>query len=334
MSTGSDLIAMIASRQNLADYQKKHWHGTFAEYLDIVRRDPKVTRTAYQRVYDMILSHGTEEVVVNKEKLVRYKFFDDRDHGGQDAIFGLDKTLMNLVNILKSAAHRYGTERRVLLLHGPVGSSKSTLARLLKKGLERYSKTDEGALYTYGWREEGLDGTDTFADCPMHEEPLHLIPAEHRAGVIESLNAESATPRLPDHDRGRPLPLLPPDVQRADGAVRGRLVARPRRHPRPPPDPLRAGPHRHRHLPAQGREEPGRHRADRRHQLPQDRRVRHRERPPRLQLRRRVQHRQPRHHRVHRGPQARRRLPLRPARAPARSTRSSPRSSPRPTSTR
>ena len=36
-----------------------------------------MTRTAYQRVYDMILSHGTEEIVVNKEKLLRYKFFDD-----------------------------------------------------------------------------------------------------------------------------------------------------------------------------------------------------------------------------------------------------------------
>ena len=63
MSTGSDLIAMIASRQNLADYQKKHWEGTFDEYLDIVREHPEVTRTAYQRLYDMILSHGTEEVV-------------------------------------------------------------------------------------------------------------------------------------------------------------------------------------------------------------------------------------------------------------------------------
>ncbi|MDR3633142.1 MAG: serine protein kinase [Isosphaeraceae bacterium] len=191
MSTGSDLIAMIAGRQNLADYQKKHWHGSFADYLDIVRRDPKVTRTAYQRVYDMVLAHGTEEVVVNKEKHVRYKFFDDPENGGQDAIFGLDRTLMSLVNILKSAAHRYGTERRVLLLHGPVGSSKSTIARLLKKGLEAYSKTDDGALYTFGWREEGLDGGDTFVDCPMHEEALHLIPLEHRAAFVEQLNAET-----------------------------------------------------------------------------------------------------------------------------------------------
>ncbi len=50
MSTGSDLISLIASRQNLDDYQKKHWCGSFAEYLDIVRQDPNVTRTAYQRL--------------------------------------------------------------------------------------------------------------------------------------------------------------------------------------------------------------------------------------------------------------------------------------------
>ncbi len=68
MSPGSDLIAQIAGRQNLADYQKTHWTGTFGEYLDIVRQNPKVTRNAYQRVYDMILSFGTEEIVVNKEK--------------------------------------------------------------------------------------------------------------------------------------------------------------------------------------------------------------------------------------------------------------------------
>ena len=95
---------------------------------------------------------------------------------------------MNLVNILKSAAHRYGTERRVLLLHGPVGSSKSTIVRLLKKGLEHYSRTDDGAIYTYQWREEGVEGLEIWADCPMHEEPLHLVPAEHRATLLDELN--------------------------------------------------------------------------------------------------------------------------------------------------
>ncbi len=126
---------------------------------------------------------------------------------------------MNLVNVLKSAAQGYGTERRVLLLHGPVGSSKSTIARLLKKGIENYSKTDNGALYTYGWREEGLDGSDTYVDCPMHEEPLHLVPPEFRPGLVEQPGGGGDRPPLPDHHRGGPLPVLPPDVQRADGQV-------------------------------------------------------------------------------------------------------------------
>ena len=60
-----------------------------------------------------------------------------------------------------------GSERRVLLLHGPVGSSKSTIARLLKQGLERYSRTEEGALYTFGWKEE--DGTILWD--PMNGDP-------------------------------------------------------------------------------------------------------------------------------------------------------------------
>ncbi|MFO0910823.1 MAG: serine protein kinase [Isosphaeraceae bacterium] len=192
MAVGSDLIALVANRQNRADYQKKHWHGSFSDYLEIVRHDPKVTRSAYQRLYDMILSYGTEETIVNKEKLTRFKFFDDPDNNGQDAIFGLEKTLTSLVHILKSAAHRYGTERRVLLLHGPVGSSKSTIARLLKKGMEAYSRSDQGALYTFGWRDDNgeHDGEATFHDCPMHEEPLHLVPIDHRDQFLDALNAQ------------------------------------------------------------------------------------------------------------------------------------------------
>jgi len=96
---------------------------------------------------------------------------------GEDAIYGLDIPLMKLVNIFKSAAQRYGTERRVILLHGPVGSSKSTIARLLKKGLEAYSKTHAGALYTFGWARD-LDKPEEVVPCPMHEEPLHLVPVD------------------------------------------------------------------------------------------------------------------------------------------------------------
>ena len=91
-------------------------------------------------MYDMIMSYGREEYIDAKKKLVHYPFFDDPENDGEDSVYGLDIPLMRLVNVFKSAAYGYGTEKRVILLHGPVGSSKSTIARLLKKGLEAYSK--------------------------------------------------------------------------------------------------------------------------------------------------------------------------------------------------
>ncbi len=140
------LVGQIAELQNYATYKELSWEGSFEDYLNLVRKTPQVTRNAYQRLYDMVLSHGVEEYIDNKKKLVRYKFFRDEQHGGRDAVFGLDVPLMRLMNVLKSAAHGYGTERRIILLHGPVGSAKSTIARQLKKGLEEYSKTVDGDL--------------------------------------------------------------------------------------------------------------------------------------------------------------------------------------------
>src|SRR5258706_5778145 len=132
----------------------------------------------------MILSYGTEAFTQFKQELTRYKFFSDPIDNGPDAIYGLERPLMQLVDFFKSAAQGYGTEKRILLLHGPVGSSKSTIARLLKKGLESYSKADQGKDYTYSWRQPrtrpGGDAGEEYQACPMHEEPLLLIPREAR----------------------------------------------------------------------------------------------------------------------------------------------------------
>ncbi|HVK75760.1 MAG TPA: serine protein kinase [Kofleriaceae bacterium] len=185
------LVGQIASLQNYASYKELAWEGSFEDYLDLVRKRPQVTRNAYQRLYDMVLSHGVEEYIDNKKKLVRYKFFRDEAHGGRDAVFGLDVPLMRLMNVLKSAAQGYGTERRIILLHGPVGSAKSTIVRLLKRGAEDYSKTPEGALFTYSWELPGplaeLAGGSEVFHCPMHDEPLRLIPQEWRAETIARL---------------------------------------------------------------------------------------------------------------------------------------------------
>ena len=188
------LVAQIASLQNYEEYQELHWEGSFEDYLNLVKEDPRVCRTAYQRLYDMILSHGKEEYIDNKKKITQYHFFTDARHGGADAIFGLDIPLQRLVNVFRSAALEYGTEKRIILLHGPVGSSKSTIARLLKTGIQDYSRTDSGRLFTFSWEiPEALShisGGQTHFPDPMHEEPLKLIPEEWRAQAFESLGLD------------------------------------------------------------------------------------------------------------------------------------------------
>ena len=187
---GRDLLATICQAQDLHRFRDQHWTGSFEDYLGIVAEKPEVTRTAYERVYDMILSHGTSEYVDNRKHVTHFHFFDDPVNDGRDAVYGLDIPLMKLVNIFKSAARRYGTEKRVILLHGPVGSAKSTIARLLKRGFERYSEQPEGALYTYGWV-MNPDDPETVEWCPMNADPLQIVPEELRPALLEKLNSHT-----------------------------------------------------------------------------------------------------------------------------------------------
>ncbi len=182
------LTESLSKLHNVEEFQELNWTGTFDDYLDIVKQNPDVSRSSFQRLYDMVLCAGMREYVDNKKKVIHYNFFDDEPENGRDAIFGLDIPLMKLVHVLKAASYGYGPEKRVILLHGPVGSSKSTIARLLKKGLERYSRTPEGALYTFDWLLKDEDGKEVAVPSPMHEDPLKLIPEAWRASAIKQLN--------------------------------------------------------------------------------------------------------------------------------------------------
>lgn len=144
-------------RQKRLEDEKLSWEGTFLEYLGIVKKNPKVARLAHSRIYDMIISEGVTE----KNGVNQYSFFTKE-------LFGLDETLERLVeDYFHSAAKRLDVRKRILLLMGPVSGGKSTIVSMLKRGLEKYSRTDEGAVYA-------------IKGCPMHEEPLHLIPRELR----------------------------------------------------------------------------------------------------------------------------------------------------------
>lgn len=173
------------NKESVADYRKLNWTGTFWEYLELVEQNPKIVRNAYQRMYDMVMSYGTREETYCKRTLVKYKFFEGR---GDISIYGLEENLMEFMDTLKSASRHYGPERRVLLLHGPVGSSKSTIVTALKKGLEEYSQTDEGALYSFSWKVTDKDGNEQIVPCPMNEEPLKLLPEQTKEEIIAKLN--------------------------------------------------------------------------------------------------------------------------------------------------
>ena len=155
-----DILKKIAEQREKEE--RLAWEGTFSEYLDIVRKRPQVAQTAHSRVYNMIISHGVE---VDEQGNKRYPFFSRE-------LFGLDRAIERLVEeYFHSAARRLDVRKRILLLMGPVSGGKSTIVTLLKKGLEEYSRTEEGAVYA-------------IKGCPMHEEPLHLIPPELRDHLV------------------------------------------------------------------------------------------------------------------------------------------------------
>lgn len=158
---------------------------SFSDYLNKVVENPKLIRTSYQRIYDMIMSKGTSTIKRYRKVYTHYNFFDNP----KIPIFGLDEPLDKLVKFIRGAAGGFGSEKRVLLLHGPVGSSKSTICRLLKKGLEDYSKTDDGAWYTYKWVNLPSDlYTHEEDECPMHDDPIRLLPVDIRQSFLNKIN--------------------------------------------------------------------------------------------------------------------------------------------------
>src|SRR5919205_4247533 len=146
------------------DRERLHWEGTFRDYFELVGQHPSISKLSHARVCDMILAAGVEKINEgSRDEIARYNFFSDE-------LFGIEGPIAKIVEYFKSAGQRLEVRKRILLLMGPVGGGKSTIVTMLKRGLEQWSRTEKGAVYA-------------IRDCPMHEEPLHLIPAELRPEI-------------------------------------------------------------------------------------------------------------------------------------------------------
>ncbi|MEJ0037574.1 MAG: hypothetical protein WDO68_16115 [Gammaproteobacteria bacterium] len=166
-SSSSDFI------DSLSSFSKQHrgqrWEGTFSDFLaQILPENPAaMVRSSHEYIYDMLRWHGREMPSEANEAARSRELF-------RKELFGIDEPLTRLVEYFKAAAAGSDVGRRLLLLLGPPSGGKSTVAILLKRGLEEYSRTDEGALYA-------IKGS------PMRENPLNLVPHEPQAPVPRDL---------------------------------------------------------------------------------------------------------------------------------------------------
>ncbi len=151
------------------------FEGTFLDYLEILRENPDTAKLAHKRLYDIIMSKGVETLkgeenprikkIYGNETVKKYGFF-------RDEFFGIDNVIMKIVNYLYSASMKGEESRQVLYLVGPVGAGKSSLVEALKNALVQCEH-----IYA-------------IKGCPMHEEPLHLVPNHLRPKFNELLGVQ------------------------------------------------------------------------------------------------------------------------------------------------
>jgi len=154
--------------ERLEDLRREHealrWEGTFRDYFELVAQNPRIAQLSHARINDMVHAVGIDRLNEGTQhEILSYKFFANE-------LFGIEEPIARIVEYFKSAAQRLEVRKRILLLMGPVGGGKSTIVNMLKRGLEDWTRTEAGAVYA-------------IKDCPMHEEPLHLIPHQLRAEV-------------------------------------------------------------------------------------------------------------------------------------------------------
>jgi serine protein kinase len=146
------------------DREALRWEGSFRDYFELVSQNPRIAQLSHARINDMVHAAGIEKLNEGtRDEVARYNFFATE-------LFGIEEPIARIVEYFKSAAQRLEVRKRILLLMGPVGGGKSTIVTMLKRGLEEWTRNAEGAVYA-------------IKDCPMHEEPLHLIPHELRAEI-------------------------------------------------------------------------------------------------------------------------------------------------------
>jgi predicted Ser/Thr protein kinase len=195
-------------------FARKRLLMSFGEYFTLFAADPaRQVRSAAQYVRDVFDAFGTTAVQTPRGQATRWRLFDCPWEGGKDALQGQEEVQAAVYRLISNFA-REGRTNRLILLHGPNGSAKSTFVGCLQRAMEHYSSTEEGALYRFNWIfpsqkltkggigfSGGAFGGDASSDSyayldddlieakiadEMRDHPLLLIPRDRRATLIRS----------------------------------------------------------------------------------------------------------------------------------------------------
>lgn len=146
--------------------------GSFLDYLTIIKENPQNLMLAHQRMYELLMQQGLEVIKTDENPRLRRLYGSNtikRYNVFKDKFFGMDKALQKIMRYFHAAAMKGEESRQVLYLVGPVGAGKSSIMEALKRVLEMSSP-----IYV-------------IKDCPIREEPLHLIPKHLRPKFQEIL---------------------------------------------------------------------------------------------------------------------------------------------------
>jgi predicted Ser/Thr protein kinase len=205
---------------------------SFEEYLELFAQNPRrYARDASRYLRDVFDHYGTREVKYPWGEFTRFRLFDlpwekEPTSGAarRFSLVGQEHVQEEIYRALCNFA-REGRPNRLILMHGPNGSAKSTIVSCIMRALENYSSLDEGAVYQYSWvfpsnktvrGALGFTGAAageklaSYAHLPddqldakliveVRDHPLFLIPVAERRAMLEKLAAnDGVNEPLPD----------------------------------------------------------------------------------------------------------------------------------------
>jgi serine protein kinase len=191
----------------------------FDAWLDeVVARPRRHLRNAARYLMDVVVSFGVKDVKLPTGPQRRWRLFDQDFDEGRGRVAGQERVQAALVRVLENFV-RSGRIDRLVLLHGPNGSAKTSLIQALTRAAEVYSHTDDGALYRFNWvfptgsvqkGRLGFGGTSSThagsyahldaasiearVPCELKDHPLFLLGRTDRAALFSRLVDSGALP--------------------------------------------------------------------------------------------------------------------------------------------